>query len=79
MTTVRYWAGLKAAANVAEEQASGATVAEVLAAVRERHDTRFAEVLDHCGLLLDGAQVHDPSTPVQPGSQLDCLPPYAGG
>jgi molybdopterin converting factor small subunit len=79
VTTVRYWAGLRAAAGVAEEQAVGPTVRAVLEAVRARHDARFAEVLEACSLLLDGAQVHDQQVAVGSGSLLDCLPPYAGG
>lgn len=79
VTTVRYWAGLRAAAGTAEEQAAGATVGAVLDEVRSRHDERFGQALDRCGLLLDGTQVHDPLTPVGEGSLLDCLPPYAGG
>lgn len=79
LVTLRYWAGLRAAAGVAEEQAEAGTVAEVLAVVRARHDDRFATVLAHCGLLVDGTQVHDPQASIAAGSVLDCLPPYAGG
>lgn len=80
--TVRYWAGLKEAAGTAQEQAAGGTVAEVLEAVRARHDARFATVLGVCSLLVDGDPVgtrDHAAVPVRPGSLLDCLPPFAGG
>jgi len=76
---VRYWAGLRAVAGLAEEQVPAGPVESVLAAVRVRHDLRFAEVLERCSLLLDGTQVHDHAAPARPGALLDCLPPYAGG
>jgi sulfur-carrier protein len=79
LVTLRYWAGLRAAAGMAEEEAPGRTVAEVLDAARARHDDRFTAVLAHCSVLLDGTQVHDPEQPVTAGTVLDCLPPYAGG
>lgn len=81
-TTVRYWAGIRAAAGVAQEQVVATTVAEALALVRARHDHRFAEVLAVCSLLVDGDPVgaRDAlSVPLVGGGLLDCLPPFAGG
>ena len=79
LVTVRYWAGLRAAAGVAEDQVLAGPVSAVLDAVRARHDERFAAALERCSLLLDGTQVHDPSSRAEPGALLDCLPPFAGG
>ena len=82
MTTLRYWAGLKAVAGTGEEQVDATTLAAALDEARSRHDARFAEVLQRCSLLLDGAQVsgRDPATVLlTPGSEVDCLPPFAGG
>jgi molybdopterin converting factor small subunit len=80
VVTVRYWAALKQAAGAAEEQVEAATLAEALAAVRQRHGHRFNEVLDRCSLLVDGAQVagRDPEQVPLTG-EVDCLPPFAGG
>ena len=80
--TVRYWAAAKAAGGTAEERASGATLAEVLAQVRGRHDDRFGAVLDRCSFLVDSDPVgtRDPaSVSVPEGALVDCLPPFAGG
>ena len=79
---MRYWAGLKEAAGIAEEQVEAETLADALATVRARHDARFAEVLGRCSLLVDGAQVggrdHE-RVALPPGAEVDCLPPFAGG
>lgn len=79
---VRYFAAARAAAGVDEEHVDAATVAQALAAVRERHDARFAEVLACCSLLLDGDPVgrRDPgAVPTGPEAVLEVLPPFAGG
>ena len=82
MTTLRYWAGLKAVAGTGEEQVDATTLAEALEEARARHDARFSEVLARCSLLVDGTQVagRDPAAVVlADGSEVDCLPPFAGG
>lgn len=82
LTTLRYWAALKDAAGVAEETVEATTLAEALATVRGRHDARFGAVLDRCSLLVDGTQVagRDPATVDLAGvTEVDCLPPFAGG
>lgn len=82
MTTIRYWAALKQAAGVAEEQVDAPSLAAALEEVRGRHDARFAQVLSRCSLLVDGEQVgsRDPgSVGLEDVQQIDCLPPFAGG
>ncbi|QFZ16477.1 MoaD/ThiS family protein [Saccharothrix syringae] len=81
--TVRYFAGARAAAGVADESFElpdpAPTVAAVLAAVGARHGDRVNRVLPACSFLLDGVAVRDLDTTVCPESQLDVLPPFAGG
>jgi molybdopterin converting factor small subunit len=81
--TVRYFAGARAAVGVADESfelpGDAPTVAAVLDAVRARHGDRVVRVLPACSFLLDGVAVRDPDTTVWSGSQLDVLPPFAGG
>jgi molybdopterin converting factor small subunit len=82
LVTVRYWAGLKEAAGTAQEEVQPGTVAEVLDAVRARHDARFATVLEVCSVLVDGDPVgtrDHAAVPVGKGGLVDCLPPFAGG
>ncbi|GAA3847885.1 MoaD/ThiS family protein [Saccharothrix violaceirubra] len=80
--TVRYFAGARAAAGVADEPVvlSGRpTVADVVAAVRRRHDPALGRVLDASSFLLDGMAVRDRTVVVPAGALVDVLPPFAGG
>lgn len=85
MTTtvlVRYFASARAASGVDQEVLqlpAGASVHEALAHLRERHPDGLARVLRAASFLLDGIAVRDPSQPLQDGSELDVLPPFAGG
>lgn len=82
MSTVRYFAAVKEAAGVGEEQVEAATLAEALDAVRCRHADRFATVLARCSFVVDGAPVggrDHASVSLQPASVVDALPPFAGG
>lgn len=80
--TVRYFAAARAAAGMDEEPvtvSSPATVDSVLTAVVDRHGDALARVLARCSYLLGAAAVHETTTPVRAGDQLDVLPPFAGG
>jgi sulfur-carrier protein len=82
VTTIRYWAALKQAAGVSQEEVDATSLAEALDAVRGRHDARFTEVLSRCSLLVDGQQVgtRDLATvDLSSVREVDCLPPFAGG
>ena len=82
MTTLRYWAAARAAAGVAEEQVDAATLEAALRTAAERHGQRLAAVLAVCSFLVDGDPVgrrDHASVPLRPGSEVDVLPPYAGG
>lgn len=80
--TVRYYAAAAAAAGREEERidvADPATVASVLQVCVQRFGPEFGTVLQRCSYLLDEVAVHDLDTPLGSGSQLDVLPPFAGG
>ena len=82
MTTIRYWAAARAAAGVAEEQTSAATLAEALLLARSVRDDRFAGVLDVCSYVVDGDPVGSrdhAEVPLPDGGLVDVLPPFAGG
>lgn len=82
MVTVRYFAAARAAAGVSHEDVDvgdGATVAEVLEAVADRHGEALRKVLAACSFLLDSVAVRDRATPLRSGAELDVLPPFAGG
>ncbi|WP_016699586.1 MoaD/ThiS family protein [Actinoalloteichus spitiensis] len=80
---VRYFAGAGAAAGTGQESLplpdGEPTVAAVLAMVSARHGERLDRVLRGCSFLLDGVAVRDRNTPITAGSELDVLPPFAGG
>jgi molybdopterin converting factor small subunit len=75
--TVRYWAGARAAAEVASDVVSGSTVGEVVdAAVALR--PALAPVAEVATFLLDGSAATR-ERPVPAGATVEVLPPFAGG
>ncbi|WP_263250751.1 MoaD/ThiS family protein [Saccharopolyspora rosea] len=83
---VRYFAGARTAAGVPEETvrvacpAGGAvTAADVIDAALSLHDDRLVKVVAASSFLLDGVAVRDRAVAVADGSELDVLPPFAGG
>ncbi len=87
VATVRYWAGARAAAGVEADAVpvgDGATLAEVLDAVRALHRDRprLADVVAVCSVLIGEKPVGaaDPAeVTVAPGDTVELLPPFAGG
>lgn len=82
--TVRYWAAARAEAGRSDDVVSGASVADVLVAVRQLHadNPRLLQVLGVSSLLLGDTPLgtRDRATvPVGPGDVLEVLPPFAGG
>jgi molybdopterin converting factor small subunit len=77
-TTVRYWAGARAAAGVESDVVRDCeTVADAVAAVDALHPA-LAPVTAVSTLLLDGRAAHR-DQPLPEGSVLEVLPPFAGG
>jgi molybdopterin synthase sulfur carrier subunit len=71
---VRYFAGARAAAGVAEEKLVLTTVQDLVVARPE-----LARVLTACSFLVDGLAWHDRSAPLPADAIVDVLPPFAGG
>jgi molybdopterin synthase sulfur carrier subunit len=71
---VRYFAGARAAAGVAEEKLVISTVADL---VTERPELQ--RVLTACSFLVDGVAWHDRSATLPSDAIVDVLPPFAGG
>ncbi len=76
---VRYFAGAKAAAGVAEEQFAATDVADLLERLAAGHGDGLARVLAACSYLVDGVAVRDRSARLAAGATVDVLPPFAGG
>ncbi|HEX7745669.1 MAG TPA: MoaD/ThiS family protein [Micromonosporaceae bacterium] len=89
MLTVRYFAGARAAAGVAEEAVpaepvqpaapAGPSLDELTRDLAERHGPRLARVLQVASFLVDGVVWHDRRAPLPAGATIDVLPPFAGG
>lgn len=89
MLTVRYFAGARAAAGVAEEtvpagpagrsETAGPSLDQLTRDLAERHGPRLARVLQVASFLVDGVVWHDRRAPLPAGATVDVLPPFAGG
>ena len=77
--TVRYFAGARAAAGVAEEPAEAGSVAELVAALGAAHGERLTRTLAACSFLVDGVAARNLTAPLPERATVDVLPPFAGG
>jgi len=78
MVLVRYFAGARAAAGVAEEKLAASTLDDLVTQIRGRSE-RMPAVLAVSSFLVDGLAVRDLDTVLGDGSTVDVLPPFAGG
>jgi len=78
---VRYWAGAKAAAGVAEEPFEAGNLAELMAQITAGRD-ELARVVQRSSFLIDGSPVgmrdHE-LVELSDGATVEVLPPFAGG
>ncbi|MGH3459741.1 MoaD/ThiS family protein [Aeromicrobium sp.] len=84
VVTVRYWAAVRSAAGIAEEQVDARTLADLQHEILRRHRDRdrFADVLSICSTLIGSVPVgaRDPSEVLlTAGDTVELLPPFAGG
>ncbi|QSB14874.1 MoaD/ThiS family protein [Natronosporangium hydrolyticum] len=81
MLTIRYFAGARAAAGVAEERlpVTQITLPELTAALTDRHGRRLGEVLSVASFLVDGAVWRAPERQLPETAVVEVLPPFAGG
>lgn len=86
LITVRYWAGARAAAGTAEdilEVPGPLTLAEVTTRALALHPGgRLGDVLAVCSTLVDDrptASEDAADVVVEPGQEVQFLPPFAGG
>ena len=78
MVTVRYWAGARAAAGVAEERLAGvATVDDLVTHLAESRPGLLA-VLPVCSVLV-GGRASSGGDQIAPSAVVEVLPPFAGG
>ncbi|MCW2639572.1 MAG: putative molybdopterin converting factor [Dactylosporangium sp.] len=79
MITVRYFAGARAAAGVAEEKVEAATLDELVRVLEAAHGAALGRVLTAASFLVDEVICHDRQAALPEGAGVDILPPFAGG
>jgi molybdopterin synthase sulfur carrier subunit len=83
VTTIRFFAGARAAVGVAETTVSESTLGAALDAVARRDDLadagRWQELAPRCSYLVDGVTTRDRTTPLVGVARVDVMPPFAGG
>lgn len=81
--SVRYWAAARTAAGrAADEYGDCASLADLIAAIRDRHGQPLAAILTVSSFLVDAAPAgkrDHGAVLVPPGSVVEVLPPFAGG
>ncbi|MCH7229535.1 MoaD/ThiS family protein [Glycomyces sp. L485] len=76
---VRYFAGARAAAGTAEEDVPAGDLADLKAALAERHGHELERVLKVATLLVDGRAAREDALALAEGATVEVLPPFAGG
>jgi sulfur-carrier protein len=85
VVTVRFFAGARAAAGVAQETLDdellppGGTLAQLAKLLADRHGQRLRTVLGAASFLVDGVGWRDRDRELPPDAVVDVLPPFAGG
>lgn len=77
---VRFFAAARSAAGTAQTEVEPGTLASLLAELTDRTPD-LQEVLPRCSFLINGIAVHGDMNEVvvEAGSEVDVLPPFAGG
>ena len=76
--TIRFYAAAREAVGSAEMQMKFSTVNELIHECSRGND-RTRRILDQCSYLVNGVVVHDRGEVIADNSQIDVLPPFAGG
>lgn len=80
MLTVRYFAGARAAAGVAQDEVpAGCTLDQLTATLVARRGERLGRVLGAASFLVDGVAWRERDRPLPDAATVDVLPPFAGG
>jgi len=79
VVTVRYFAGARAAAGVAEERAPAGNLDQLTTVLADRHGPRLAAVFGAASFLVDGVAWRERDRPLPEAAVVDVLPPFAGG
>jgi molybdopterin converting factor small subunit len=75
---VRLFAAAREAAGYAQIEVASGSLKSVLAEL-SKENARLATVFSRCSFLVNGVAAHDQDGILLPGSEVDVLPPFAGG
>jgi molybdopterin converting factor small subunit len=75
---VRLYAAARARVGMSEVLSWPGTAKEILEELA-KNDFATLSLFSRCSILLQGEQLHDRETFIQGGSEIDILPPFAGG
>ncbi len=78
MAVLRLFASAREAAGTGRDTMPGSTVADVLAAARDRYGDEFAAVLRTCRVWVNGTGA-EADSPVGEDDEVAVLPPVSGG
>ncbi len=78
MITVRFFASARAATGNSEIMMNSSTVNELISECSKGNAHLFT-ILGQCSFLVNGVVVHDRNHVIGENSQIDVLPPFAGG
>lgn len=82
MSTLRYWAGARAAAGTPSDQVDAPTLSLALSHAVALHGPGLEKVLSVCSFVVDGDPVGSRSheeVALAGTALVDVLPPFAGG
>jgi sulfur-carrier protein len=79
VVTVRYFAGARAAAGVAEELLPAGTLEELVTTLVAQRGERLGAVLRVASFLVDGVAWRERERRLPDPAVVDVLPPFAGG
>ena len=73
------FAALREAAGTPVVEVAPAPLGALLDGLRARYGARFAAVLAHASVLVDGERLEDPAAGIADGAEVALLPPFSGG
>jgi molybdopterin converting factor small subunit len=80
VTTIRFFAGARAAVGVPSVSSDAATLGAALDGIPSVADpARWDTLRERCSYLVDGVATRDRATSLAGVEQVDVMPPFAGG
>lgn len=78
MIKVRFYAAARQAVGSSEIEMASSTINELIGECSKGNDN-VTRILAQCSYLVNGIVMHDRNQAIAENSQIDVLPPFAGG